>query len=202
MSNSPTSSTHDAQVRSTHVHGRFQWRDTGLGFSPVTIALHWIVAALVLAIIGIEIALVAAPNAELARVLNLLGAILFPVSVYRFWARLTSWHPLPLGTPNPVEVIVSRSVATALALAMVLLPVAAWLAKSAAGQLVELPGGWIIPSPMQPNPQAAQVFDVLFKIGATPFVLGLALHIFGACKNHFVLKNDALKRMLGKRVEL
>ena len=33
-------------------------------------------------------------------------------------------------------------------------------------------------------------------------VLGLALHIFGACKNHFVLKNDALKRMLGKRVEL
>ena len=202
MSNSPTSSTRDAQVRSTHVHGRFQWRDTGLGFSPVTIALHWIVAALVLAIIGIEIALVAAPNAELARVLNLLGAILFPVSVYRFWARLTSWHPLALGTPNPVEVIVSRSVATALALAMVLLPVAAWLAKSAAGQLVELPGGWIIPSPMQPNPQAAQVFEVLFRIGATPFVLGLALHIFGACKNHFVLKNDALKRMLGKRVEL
>ncbi|ALL71511.1 Cytochrome b561 (plasmid) [Paraburkholderia caribensis MBA4] len=196
------SSTHDAQVHSAHVQGRFQWRDTGLGFSPVTIALHWIVAALVLAIIVIEIALVAAPDAELARVLNLLGAILFPISVYRFWARLTSWHPLPLGTPNPVEVIVSRSVATALALAMVLLPVAAWLAKSAAGQLVELPGGWIIPSPMPPSPQAAQVFEVLFKIGATPFVLGLALHIFGACKNHFVLKNDALKRMLGKRVEL
>jgi superoxide oxidase len=55
---------------------------------------------------------------------------------------------------------------------------------------------------MQPNAQAAQVFEVLFRIGAAPFVLGLALHIFGACKNHFVLKNDALKRMLGKRVEL
>ncbi|AUT73291.1 cytochrome B [Paraburkholderia hospita] len=202
MSNSPMSSTHDVQAHGTHAQGRLQWRDTGLGFSPVTIALHWIVAALVLAIIGIEIALVASPNVELARVLNLLGAILFPISAYRFWARVTSWHPLPLGTPNPVEVIVSRSVATALALAMVLLPVAAWLAKSAAGQLVELPGGWIIPSPMHPNAQAAQVFDVLFKIGATPFVLGLALHIFGACKNHFVLKNDALKRMLGKRVEL
>ena len=197
MSNSPMSSTHDVPA-----HGHFQWRDNGLGFSPVTIALHWIVAALVLSIIGVEIALVASPNVELMRVLNLLGAILFPISVYRFWARVTSWHPLPLGTPNPVEVIVSRSVATALALAMVLLPVAAWLAKSAAGQLVELPGGWIIPSPMHPNAQAAQVFDVLFKIGVTPFVLGLALHIFGACKNHFVLKNDALKRMLGKRVEL
>lgn len=200
MSNSPMSSTHE--VHGTHAQDHFQWRDTGLGFSRITIALHWIVAALVLAIIGIEIALFASPNVELARVLNLLGTILFPISVYRFWARVTSWHPLPLGTPNPVEVIVSRSVATALALAMVLLPVAAWLAKSAAGQLVELPAGWIIPSPMHPDAQAAQVFDVLFKIGATPFVLGLALHIFGACKNHFVLKNDALKRMLGKRVEL
>ncbi|WP_109483586.1 cytochrome b/b6 domain-containing protein [Paraburkholderia sp. C35] len=202
MSNSPMSSTHDAQLHSQRAQGRFQWRDNGLGFSPLTIALHWIIAALVLAIIGIEIALHVQPNAALMRVLNLLGTILFPVSVYRFWARVTSWHPLPVGTPNPVEVIVSRSVAAALALALVLLPVAAWLAKSAAGIQIELPGGWIIPAPMQPNAQAAQVFEVLFRIGATPFVLGLALHIFGACKNHFVLKNDALKRMLGKRVEL
>lgn len=202
MSNLPVSSMHDHQSNEQRAHGRFQWRDNGLGFSPLTIALHWIVALLVLAIVGIEIARFAAPDVALTRVLNLLGTILFPVSVYRFWARVTSWHPLPVGTPNPIEVIVSRSVATALALAMVLLPIAAWLAKSASGQLVELPGGWIIPSPMQPNAQAAQVFDVLFRIGATPFLLGLALHIFGACKNHFVLKNDALKRMLGKRVEL
>ena len=202
MSNSPMSSMHDTQLHGQRAQGRFQWRDNGLGFSPLTIVLHWIVASLVLAIIGIEIALYAQPNAALARVLNLLGTIVFPLSIYRFWARVTSWHPLPLGTPNPVEVIVSRSVATALALAMMLLPVAAWLAKSAAGQLIELPGGWIIPSPMHPNAQAAHVFEVLFRIGATPFLLGLALHIFGACKNHFVLKNDALKRMLGKRVEL
>ena len=46
------------------------------------------------------------------------------------------------------------------------------------------------------------VVDVLFKIGATAFLAGLALHMFGAFKNHFLLKNDALKRMLGKHVEL
>ena len=202
MSNSHMSSLNDAQRQTVRAPGRFQWRDNGLGFSPVTIALHWIVAVLVLSIIAIEIVLSVSPDAGLARVLNLLGTILFPISIYRFWARVTSWHPLPVGTPNPVEVIVSRSVAAALALAMVLLPIAAWLAKSAAGQVVELPGGWFVPSPMQPNPHAAQIFEVLFRIGATPFLLGLALHIFGACKNHFVLKNDALKRMLGKRVEL
>ena len=202
MSKSHTSYMPDAQPGGPHARTRFQLRDNGLGFSPITIVIHWIVAALVLSIIGIEIALSVSPSADLTRVLNLLGTILFPISIYRFWARVTSWHPLPVGTPNPVEVIVSRSVATALALAMVLLPVAAWLYKSASGQLIELPGGWFIPAVIGSNQHAAQIFDVLFKIGATPFLLGLALHIFGACKNHFVLKNDALKRMLGKRVEL
>lgn len=180
----------------------FQLRDNGLGFSPITIALHWIVALIVLAIIAIEVLLYAAPDRELDKVLNLLGTILFPISVYRFWARVTSWHPLPVGTPNPVEVIVSRSVAVALALALVLLPVTAWLAKSAAGVPVDLPCGLHIPSLRSPDQQAARIFEMLFRIGATPFLLGLALHIAGACKNHFVLKNEALKRMLGKRVEL
>jgi len=181
---------------------QFRLRDNGLGFSPITIVLHWVVAALVLSIIVLEVVLAVSPGAASMRVLNLLGTVLFPVSLYRLWARITSWHPLPVGTPNPVEVIVSRSVATALALAMVLLPIAAWLAKSAGGVPVELPFGWAVPAVMDPDPHAARMFDMLFKIGATPFVLGLALHIFGACKNHFVLKNDALKRMLGKYVEL
>jgi superoxide oxidase len=180
----------------------FRLRDTGLGFSPVTIALHWIVAALVLAIIALEISLAIAHSAGQTAVLNLLGAVLLPISVYRFWARITSWHPLPVGTPNPVEVIVSRSVAVALALAMVLLPIAAWLYKSAAGELIALPGGWQVPALMTPHAQVASIVNVLFRIGATAFVCGLVLHMFGACKNHFALKNDALKRMLGKHVEL
>ena len=202
MSKLQTSCMPEPRSGNHRVRTGFQARDNGLGFSPVTIVLHWVVAALVLSIIGIEIALAISPAAGLTPVLNLLGTILFPISVYRFWARITSWHPLPVGSPNPVEVIISRSVAVSLALAMVLLPIAAWLSKSAAGQPVELPGGWVIPALMQPNHQVAQIVEVLFWIGATPFLWGLVLHVFGACKNHFLLKNDALKRMLGKHVEL
>jgi cytochrome b561 len=109
---------------------------------------------------------------------------------------------LPVGSPNPVEVIVARSVATALALAMVLLPVAVWLSRAAVGVAVELPGGLALPTLIRPNEQVKAVVDVLFNIGATAFLAGLALHLFGAFKNHFVLKNLALRRMLGKQVEL
>jgi cytochrome b561 len=170
------------------------------------VALHWVVAFALLAIFALQVlidhASSAAQQMELGRLQNLLGLILFLVSIYRFWARITSYHPLPVGTPNPIEVIISRSVAVSLALAMVLLPVAVWASRSAAGIAVELPAGLWIPTFLPTNATLKHVVDVLFNIGASAFLAGLALHIFGAVKNHFLLKNNTLKRMLGKHVEL
>jgi cytochrome b561 len=183
-----------------------QLRDNGLRFSPITVALHWIAAFSLLSIICLQgfIAHAAdqAARLELTRLQNLIGLILFLVSIYRFWARVTAYHPLPVGTPNPIEVIISRSVAVALALAMVLLPIAVWASRSAAGEATLLPWGLAIPALLPVNPGLKQVVDVLFDIGASAFLAGLALHIFGAVKNHFLLKNNTLKRMLGKHVEL
>ncbi|WP_433766025.1 cytochrome b [Pseudomonas putida] len=183
-----------------------QFKDNGLRFSPITIALHWVVAFSLLAIFGLQLMIGQASDdvlrAALVRGQNLVGLVLFLVSIYRFWARITAYHPLPVGTPNPIEVIISRSVAVSLALAMVLLPIAVWASRSAGGELVELPGGWWIPSVLPVNAALKHVVDVLFNIGASAFLAGLALHIFGAVKNHFLLKNNTLKRMLGKHVEL
>jgi cytochrome b561 len=183
-----------------------QLRDNGLRFSPITVALHWVVAFSLLGIFALQVTIDYASSAalqqEFARVQNLLGLMLFLVSTYRFWARITSYHPLPVGTPNPIEVIISRSVAVSLALAMVLLPIAVWASRSAAGEVLELPGGLWIPTFLPTNDALKHVVDVLFNIGASAFLAGLALHIFGAVKNHFLLKNNTLKRMLGKHVEL
>ena len=183
-----------------------QWRDNGLGFSPVTIVLHWMVAALLVAILGLEIVMAAAPDRAadtgLAEVQNLLGLVLFLVSIYRFYARITSFHPLPVGTPNPVEVIIGRSVAAALALAMVLLPAAVWLSRAAGGAAVVLPGGHALPRLIDPAPGLKALVDTLFAIGGAAFLAGLALHLFGARKSHVVLKTPAVQRMLGKHVEL
>ncbi|NWA01752.1 cytochrome b [Pseudomonas gingeri] len=183
-----------------------QLRDNGLRFSPITIIVHWLVVVALLSILGLGLMVSRISDSvlqmELARVQNLMGLILFLVSIYRFWARITSYHPLPTGTPNPIELIISRSVAVALALAMVLLPIAVWASRSAAGQVVGLPGGFSIPSLIPVNEEFKHVVDVLFNIGASAFLAGLALHIFGAVKNHIQLKNNTLKRMLGKKVEL
>lgn len=44
--------------------------------------------------------------------------VLFPTSIYRFWAPPTSGHPLVLGPLNPVADVVIRAVAASLALAV------------------------------------------------------------------------------------
>jgi cytochrome b561 len=77
-----------------------------------------------------------------------------------------------------------------------------WASRAAAGEVLQLPGGLWIPSLLPVNPTLKHVVDVLFDIGASAFLAGLALHVFGAVKNHFLLKNNTLKRMLGKHVEL
>jgi len=183
-----------------------QMKDTGLRFSPITLVLHWLIAVAVgvMVWLGLSAAQLeaGAGKAELIRMHSTLGTALFVVATYRFWARVTSYHPLPVGTPNPIEVMVSRSVALALALAPVLLPLDGWLLMSANGDVVRLPGGIALPAIVAPNADVAHVALLLHKFGAYAFLAGLALHIFGAMKNHFVLKNDALKRMLGKQVEL
>lgn len=184
-----------------------QWRDNGMGFAPVTLVLHWLQALMVAALLLLWLVLASgtvvpqqAANMLAAR--NLLGVAIFALSAWRLWARLSSVHPLPVGTPNPVEIIVSRTNAVALLLAGVLLPVAAWLSHAAAGRAVPLPWGWHLPALAMPSPALHRVVEVLFAIGASAAAAGLALHLFGALKNHFVLRNEALWRMLGRRVEL
>ncbi|MDF0733190.1 cytochrome b/b6 domain-containing protein [Pseudomonas entomophila] len=183
-----------------------QLRDNGLRYSPLTVLLHWVATLGLLALLALQLtigqAVDDATRADWVRLQNLVGLLLFMVSLYRLWARWTSFHPLPVGTPNPIEVIISRSVAFALVLAMVLLPIAIWASRATAGVTVELPGGVALPKVFAPNATLKQVVDVLFDIGASAFLAGLALHLFGAVKNHFLLKNDTLKRMLGKHVEL
>jgi cytochrome b561 len=183
-----------------------QARDNGLGFSPTTIVLHWVAAVTVVALLLLQLVIANTsddlPMEELKRLRNTLGLLLAVVSCYRLWARLSSFHPLPVGTPNPVELIVARSVAVSLTLACVLLPIAAWLSMCAGGQTVELIGDWRLPVLLAKDEGARKVFDTLFLVGVTLFLGGLALHVFGAFKSHFVLKNDSLRRMLGKHVEL
>ncbi|MEX5669410.1 cytochrome B, partial [Pseudomonas neuropathica] len=89
---------------------------------PITVVLHWIVAFSLLSILCLQGFIAHASDQalrmEFIRLQNLIGLMLLQVSIYRFWPRVTAYHPMPEGTTKPIEVISSRYVAVAHALAM------------------------------------------------------------------------------------
>lgn len=183
-----------------------QLHDTGLRFSPLTLVLHWTVAAAVLALLGLGFA--AARLGEGPAKLTLLGLhgsiglCVFVLSLYRLWARLTFYHPLPVGAVSPIELIVGRSLAVALVIGTVVLPLLGWIALSAAGTRLRWFGLITVAPLIDPAPGWAGVAGLLHSLGAYAFAAALALHVFGALRHHVVNKDDTLRRMLGKQVEL
>ncbi|MDD5334995.1 MAG: cytochrome b/b6 domain-containing protein [Rhodoferax sp.] len=183
-----------------------QLHDTGLRFSPLTLFLHWAVAAAVLALLGLGLAAARLePGPAKLALLGWHGSIGLSVlllSLYRLWARLRFHHPLPVGAVSPIELIVSRSLAIALIAATLVLPLLGWTALSAAGTQLRLFGGVALTPLVDPAPGLAGVARLLHSLGAYAFAAALALHVYGALRHHIVNKDDTLRRMLGKQVEL
>ena len=183
-----------------------QLHDTGLRFSPVTLFLHWALAAAVLALLGLGFA--AARLEEGPAKLALLGLhasiglSVFALSLYRLWARLRFHHPLPVGPVSPIELIISRSLAVALLIGTLVLPLLGWVALSAAGTKLRWFGLIMLAPLVDPAPAWAGVASFLHRVGAYAFAIGLALHVYGALRHHLVMKDDTLRRILGKQVEL
>jgi cytochrome b561 len=183
-----------------------QLRDTGLRFGILTLVFHWISALLIAWVV--YVGLITARMSDGADRLQQLGfhsswgAVIFILACYRLHARLGTYHPLPLGTQSPIEVIIGRCVAVGLLVATCLLPVVGWIAMSASGNQVTFFGWMALPAPFARNPDLAGIAKVLHWVGAYAFMVGVLLHVFGAFKHHFVLKDDTLRRMLGKHVEL
>jgi superoxide oxidase len=183
-----------------------QLHDTGLRFGIITLVLHWVSATLIGGILyfGLTAARMADGPERLQqlRLHSAFGALIFVLACYRLHARMHTYHPLPLGTQSPIEVIIGRLVAVGLLVAACIIPVVGWIAMTTSGITVMLFELMQLPAPFGRNPAIAETTIVLHWVGAYAFMAGLLLHVFGAFKHHFILKNDTLKRILGKHVEL
>lgn len=183
-----------------------QIRDTGLGFGIVTLSLHWLSAILLLTIVAVGLTMARmAPSPDktaLVTVHGSLGLVVFALAAFRLFWRWRHYHPLPLGPVSPPAVIVGRSVAIGLLLAGVVMPVIGAILISARGENIAAFGFLALPPLVANNRIVAQVAWFLHQAGAYAFIMGLGLHVYGALKHHFVLKDDTLRRMLGKNVEL
>lgn len=173
---------------------------TSGGYTATARALHWITAAIVIALIpgGLYMA-----NAEPGPVQDLafhlhrsLGIVLLPLMLVRFAWRLGN-PPPPLPRDIPArQRAAAQAVHGILYALLIVQPLVGWIATSAYRApilvfwLIELPPIW---------PQDRAFSEALFGLHRTFGILIALLataHILAALYHHFIRRDDVLVRML------
>ena len=177
-----------------------QLRNTLSRWGVVSQTFHWVIVVLiitqyVLAEIEHEMPLGMARFAVLARHKSI-GLTILALAVLRLlWRWMNPSPPLP-DTLKPYERVLARVTHFGLYVLLFAQPITGWILSSASNFPVSYFGWFTLPNLVAADKGFAEtmheVHETLFGILA-----GFAvLHVAGALKHHFWLKDDVLRRML------
>ncbi|MGH8327874.1 MAG: YceI family protein [Steroidobacteraceae bacterium] len=175
-------------------------RNTRERWGSLSQLLHWIIVALIalqaaLGLTGLLLPLGMQKLAVLARHKSIGITILGLAALRLLWRWLNPTPPLP-SSLKPHERFLARFTHAALYLLLFAMPLTGWILSSARG----FPVSWFR---MAQLPDLVPKSETLYSAMVTThaalaiaLALVVALHIAGALKHHFVLKDDTLRRML------
>ena len=170
------------------------------GYTRTAIALHWVLAALIVFNLGFGLYTVDLPlspqKLKLFSWHKWIGVTVFALAAARLLWRLG--HPPP-SLPDAMKGWERRLAGGAHALLYVLFlaaPLTGWLFSSAAGFQTVYLGLVPIPDLLEKNREAADVLRFSHRWINYTMAAVIAGHAFAALKHHFVDRDDVLVRML------
>jgi cytochrome b561/polyisoprenoid-binding protein YceI len=163
-------------------------------------ALHWLIVALIalqaaLGLTGLMLPLGMQKLAVFARHKSI-GITILGLAVLRLlWRWLNPTPRLPL-TLKPHERFLARFTHAALYALLFAMPLTGWMMSSARGFPVSWFNLFQLPDLVPKSETLYRSMVTAHAVLAIALATILALHIAGALKHHFVLKDDTLRRML------
>jgi cytochrome b561/polyisoprenoid-binding protein YceI len=162
--------------------------------------LHWLIVALIavqaaLGLTGLLLPLGVEKLAVLARHKSI-GITILGLAVLRLlWRWLNPTPPLPSNL-KPHERFLARFTHAALYVLLFALPLTGWIMSSARG----FPVSWFdlfqLPDLVPKSGTLYHAMVTTHAVLASALAVTVALHVAGALKHHFVLRDDTLRRML------
>lgn len=173
--------------------------DTRNGYGWLSIALHWITAIVVLALLFVGSSIAsddAARRAEMILAHTTIAVTCYALLWYRVVWRFVKGHPGPLPTQRSAFFVIGKYVhlATLAAIACMLIsgPLMVWSGGEAIGV-----GGWFeIPSPLEPRLALRDFLHTVHRTGAIIIVTGVLLHIGGVYKHAAFDQDGTFGKML------
>lgn len=165
--------------------------------------LHWLIVALIavqatLGLTGLLLPLGLQKLAVLARHKSI-GLTILGLAVLRLlWRWLNPTPPLPSNL-KPHERFLAHSTHAALYVLLFAIPLTGWMMSSARGFPVSWFNLFQLPDLVAKDETLYHALVMTHAALAIALAVTVALHVAGALKHHFVLKDDTLRRMLPPR---
>lgn len=178
-------------------------------YSDIAIALHWLIAALLIGQLIGGLYMVEIPDEQTSwkfQVFQLhksFGITILLLTAVRLIWRLTH-QPPALPAAMPVwERLAARTTHVGFYVLLIVIPLLGWAYVSTAPLNVPTVLFGIIPLPHMPffegvqdSKEIAELFEESHEIAAKLVIALIALHVAAALKHHFIDKDDVLARML------
>ena len=174
--------------------------ESNVKYSPLAMALHWLIAVLV--IVNWRAA-EAAEHAEKAAKESIMGnhfaigVVLLILSIIGYIVRFSKPRPPYASTIKPWEATIARIVHILLGLLVLMLPIGGWLAMSFYGQPINVFGLFSLPPlPVSPDKDLAEAVFEAHGTAGTALVVLMFLHIAATLKHTLIDRDGNLFRML------
>lgn len=173
------------------------------GYSPAQRAVHWLMAAMILAMIPVGIAMTNAWSAgafppargTLYELHKTFGVLVFALACIRVAVRVVAGAPGPAETLTPGQRRASAAVHHLLYLLIFVVPLTGWLGTSACCAPVNL--FWTVPVtlPVSGGPDFAKLMFRLHFVSAILMTVLVVGHIGAALWHRLVLRDGVFARM-------
>ncbi|MCU0975153.1 MAG: cytochrome b [Steroidobacteraceae bacterium] len=169
-------------------------------YGTLSIALHWIMLALLAAVYAcIELRELYPRGSEPRDLLKTWHFMLGLTVFLLVWVRIAArWHggTPPIVPPPPAwQRLSARAVHLLLYLLMILMPIAGWTILSAEGKPVPY-FGLTLPPLVAPDKELAELVEGLHESAGTAGYWIIGLHAAAALGHHYLRGDDTLRRMM------
>ena len=180
--------------------------DTREKLSSRTVALHWIVALLMILMTVLGMFLEELDSPFLFDTHTTFGWLILIAILPRVLWRMKNGWPAAAGNYTPIEHLGSKVMHWVLILATLLMPLSGILMSVAGGHGLAFYGFEVIAESHDPNNpgEALALSPMLAGLGSSThhfvgdiLIYAIALHAIGALKHHIIDKDETLRRMIG-----
>ena len=177
-------------------------RNSEQSYGAVAIGLHWLMAALLIALLAMGLYMVGLPDVgfdtrKIALILfhKQLGMLALVLAVLRLAWRVGNALPSLVETLPDWQKVIARLVHLCFYALMLALPITGWLMSSAAGIPVSLFGLFDLPDLIAHDDYLFRAFIEAHRWLSYGLIAGIVIHAAAALGHHFLIKDETLRKM-------